>query len=144
VQRADRAVLADPNPGAHRRGAKAIGQLGGVDERGAGANPQSAPEHRRVDQRPHAGTIEHLGVVSVPAKRLGLVLELGELVVLQSDGEIAGELELGVDPQSLHIGDQRFEVARAQPFELLQLLRAQVGVQDLGQRRVRPAWLEGV
>ncbi len=90
----------------------------------------------RVQQLAYAGGIQDVHLVPEPAQHPGVFVELGHLVRLQGDAEIAGGLVLGVDPEALEVLRQLVVVAPAQPLELLELVgKADMAVgEPVGQR----------
>ena len=100
----DRAVLVDAHAGSHRRRAQAVGELAGVHERGPGPRPQRRRRYiGEFTSRPDLLGVEQLRVVPEPPRKLGLLVEVGELARLERDDQIAGRLELRVDPEALEV-----------------------------------------
>jgi hypothetical protein len=60
--------------------------------------------------------------VAVPAQELGLLFQPAELVRRKRDGDLAGAIEVAVDPQALDVAAQAGEVLLAEAFELLELV----------------------
>ena len=122
LDRRRRGVLVDADAGREGRLPEARGELARVDERRVGPVPDAAEVGRRGDLGADRGLVEDLVLVAMAGEQLGRLLDPLELVRLERDAEIAGQLEVAVDAEAADVRDEAVEVLVAQPLELRQLV----------------------
>ena len=103
-------------PAFERGVAEARGELAGVEDARAGVIPEAAAERGRVDLGLHRRRVEDRDLVPELAQRLR-VLQPGELVLVGQREQLAGDLEVAVDPVAGEVLLDAVEVLEREPFE---------------------------
>ena len=134
---ADARVLVDPDAELLRGPREPPAELRRVDHGRARTAPDPAEEQRRVDLGADRVAIEHLGVVTEPRQRLGVLVEQRQLVRLDRDVEVARGVEVALDPEPLEVSPRVGEVLEPEPLERRHL------VGKPGQAVVDPVGEEG-
>ena len=112
----------DADAGRERRLRQPGDELARVDEGGVGLVPDASEVGRRGDLGADRGFVEDLVLVAVALEQLRGLLDPLDLVRLERDAEVAGQLEVAVDAEALDVGDEPVEVLVTEPLELRHLV----------------------
>ena len=117
-----RRALVDAHARRAGGGRKPRDELAGVDERRVGLLPDAAEVRGRGHLGLHRLAVEDLVLVAEALQQLGALLDPGQLVLLERNAEVAGQLEVAVDAEPLDVGDEALEVLATEPLQLGHLL----------------------
>lgn len=137
LHRDRRRPLVHPHAEPHRRLQQPDDELGRVDQPAGVLQPHAAPVDRRGDLRLHRRRVgEDLHVVAEPLVQRALLLEPRVLVRRDRRHQLAGELEVAVDPVATHVLHVAGEVLARQPLQQRHLVgeAGQPVLQPVGQR----------